>query len=215
MADPSPRPSLGAAADASGEAPSEARANPVTIIRNFLGEHSLGHVARLTAEQYLGALVRGFPGFVGIGLRYLLYKVLFRRLGGFCFVYAGARIDHAYGISCGRAMSMNAGAFVSGRGGLTLGDGVLIGPNAVIATTEHRFHGGRPISEQGHDLRPVTIGDDVWIGANAVILAGVTIATGTVVAAGAVVDRDTEPYTIVGGVPARRLAAREGAPPSG
>ena len=52
----------------------------------------------------------------------------------------------------------------------------------------------------------------MWIGANAVILAGVNIATGTVVAAGAVVGRDTEPYTIVGGVPAREIGRRQNAP---
>lgn len=196
--------------------PSEDRAspvaNPITIIRNFFEDHSLQSVVRLELEHYLGGLVRGFPGFLGLGLRYLLYKALFGRLDGFCFIYAGARLDHVHGIEAGRALSVNSGAFVSGRGGLTLGNGVLIGPNAVIATTEHRFRGERPISEQGHDAKPVRIGDDVWIGANAVILGGVRVARGTVVAAGAVVDRDTEAYTIVGGVPARPLGRREGAP---
>ncbi len=192
--------------------PPEGPANPATIIRNFLAEHSIGDVFRLKVEQYLGALVRGFPGFVGVGLRYGLYKILFKRLDGFAFIYAGARLDHVRGIQAGRALSINCGAFISGRGGLTMGNGVLIGPNAVVVTTEHSFAGDRPVSEQGHELRPVTIGDDVWIGANAVILAGVSVATGTVIAAGAVVGKDTEAYTIVGGVPARVLGRREGAP---
>ena len=115
-------------------------------------------------------------------------------------------------ILCGFGVGEIAGAFVSGRGGLTLGSGVLIGPNAVIVSTEHQFDGARPIAEQGQLLRPTTIGDDVWIGANAVILAGVKIATGTVVAAGAVVGKDTEAYTIVGGVPAREIGRRKNAP---
>ena len=55
---------------------------------------------------------------------------------------------------------------------------------------------------------PVVIGNDVWIGADAVVLRGVTIHDGAVVAAGAVVTRDVEPYTIVGGVPARPIKRR-------
>lgn len=48
-----------------------------------------------------------------------------------------------------------------------------------------------------------TIGNDVWIGANAVIRRGVTIGDGAIVASGAVVSKDVEPYTIVGGIPAK------------
>jgi hypothetical protein len=54
----------------------------------------------------------------------------------------------------------------------------------------------------------VNIGHDVWIGHGATILPGRTIGTGAVVGAGAVVTHDVEPYTIVGGVPARLLKER-------
>ena len=54
----------------------------------------------------------------------------------------------------------------------------------------------------------MTIGSDVWLGANAVVLPGVTIADGTVVSAGAVVTKDTEPYSIVGGIPATKIGMR-------
>ena len=56
--------------------------------------------------------------------------------------------------------------------------------------------------------RPVTIGNDVWIGANVVILPGVVIGDGAILAAGAVVNKDVEPYTIVGGVPAKQIKKR-------
>jgi len=55
---------------------------------------------------------------------------------------------------------------------------------------------------------PVTIGHDVWIGHGVTVKAGVTIGTGAVIGAGAVVTKDVEPYTIVGGVPAKVLKRR-------
>jgi hypothetical protein len=54
----------------------------------------------------------------------------------------------------------------------------------------------------------INVGHDVWIGHGATILPGVTIGDGAVVGAGAVVSRDVEPYTIVGGVPARKIRDR-------
>jgi phosphonate metabolism protein (transferase hexapeptide repeat family) len=54
----------------------------------------------------------------------------------------------------------------------------------------------------------VTIGNDVWIGHGAIVLPGVTVGDGAVIAAGAVVSKDVEPYTIVGGVPAHPIRER-------
>ena len=58
------------------------------------------------------------------------------------------------------------------------------------------------------DNRPVEIGNDVWIGANVILLPGVNIGDGAVIAAGAVVTKDVEPYAIVGGVPAKLIKYR-------
>jgi len=57
-------------------------------------------------------------------------------------------------------------------------------------------------------IKPIKIGNDVWIGYRAIIMDGVTIGDGAVVAAGAVVTKDVEPYTIVGGNPARPIRKR-------
>ena len=191
-------------------------ASALTMIRNFLAEHSIGSIAGLLAEQYLGALLRPLPGFEGLALRAGFYRLLFGSLEGFAFIYPGARLDHCRGIRAGRSLAVHSGAFVSGRGGLTIGSGVLIGPNAVIVSTQHRYDlVDRPICEQGHRLLPTVIGDDVWIGANAVVLPGTEIATGTIVSAGAVVTQTTEPYSIVAGVPARMIARRPRATATG
>ena len=55
---------------------------------------------------------------------------------------------------------------------------------------------------------PIIVGNDVWIGMRAMIMSGVTIGSGAVIAAGSVVTRDVEPYTVVGGNPAKFLKRR-------
>jgi acetyltransferase-like isoleucine patch superfamily enzyme len=180
-----------------------------TMLRNYLRSVSPGRVLAVAAEEYVGTLLRPVPGFEGFALRWLLYKVLCRRLAGFCYIYPGARLSHVYGMSIGRNFHVNAGAFLYGRGGLTIGDHVMVGPNAVIVTSQHRWDDPRlPMVLLGHQMAPVTIGSDVWIGANAVVLPGIRIAEGTIVSAGAVVTQDTQPFTIVGGVPARTIGER-------
>ncbi len=54
----------------------------------------------------------------------------------------------------------------------------------------------------------IVIGNDVWIGYDAVIMAGVTIGDGAIIGARAVVTKDVEPYSIVGGIPAREIRKR-------
>lgn len=63
-----------------------------------------------------------------------------------------------------------------------------------------------PYFEEIHS--PPVIGNDVWIGGGVTILQGVTVGDGAIIAAGAVVNRDVEPYTIVGGVPAKFIKQR-------
>jgi acetyltransferase-like isoleucine patch superfamily enzyme len=178
-------------------------------LSRFGGSLGAQRLALVWLEEWAGGALRGLPSLVGLVLRFALYRCLFAGLDGFCLIYPGARVSHAYGVRAGRGLAVNSGAFLDGRGGLTLGANVLVGPNAVILSTRHRFDDpGLPIVAQGVELAPTAIGDDVWIGANAVILAGVRVASGTVVAAGAVVTSDTEPWSIVGGVPARTIGAR-------
>jgi acetyltransferase-like isoleucine patch superfamily enzyme len=56
--------------------------------------------------------------------------------------------------------------------------------------------------------QPVIIEDYVWLCSRSIILPGVTVGKGAVVAAGAVVTRNVQPYTVVGGVPAKFIATR-------
>lgn len=110
--------------------------------------------------------------------------------------------DFGQNIHIGRNVFINAGCHFQDHGGVTLGDGTLVGHNVVFATLNHALD---PAHRAEMTPGPIVVGRNVWIGSNATILQGVTIGDGAVVAAGAVVTRDVEPRTIVGGVPARMI----------
>lgn len=92
-----------------------------------------------------------------------------------------------------------------------IGDYVLMGPDVVIFTMNHKTdRTDVPIGFQGMtDRRKVTIGNDVWIGQRAIIMPGVTIGDGCIIAANAVVTEDVPPYSVCGGVPARVIKSRK------
>ena len=110
--------------------------------------------------------------------------------------------DCGKNITIGKNVFINSGCCFQDHGGITLGDGALIGHNVVLATLNHDLD---PRKRGTTIPAPIVVGNDVWIGANATILQGVTIGDGAVVAAGAVVSKDVAPNTVVGGVPAKLI----------
>jgi maltose O-acetyltransferase len=103
----------------------------------------------------------------------------------------------------GRGTSMLSGCSLVGSELIEIGEDNIFGPEVMIITSEHTIGEDGSVSDVRN--RPVHIGDRCWIGARAMILPGVTIGDGVVVAPGAVVTEDCEPYAHYGGVPARRL----------
>lgn len=118
---------------------------------------------------------------------------------GFC-LFPPFYTDYGQNITVERNVFINGGCHFQDQGGITIGEGTLIGHKVVIATLDHDQ---RPSHRQELIPAPVVIGKNVWIGANATITSGVTIGDGAIVAAGAVVTKDVPAMTIVGGVPAR------------
>ncbi len=91
-------------------------------------------------------------------------------------------------------------------GPITIGNDVILAQNIVLSAMNHNYADtGMTIATQGVTEREIIVENDVWIGANAVITAGVRIGTHSVVAAGSVVTKDVEPYTVVAGVPAKLI----------
>lgn len=114
--------------------------------------------------------------------------------------------DFGKNITVGKNVFINACCHFQDHGGVTIGDGCQIGHNVVFATLNH---GLASQDRKTTYPAPIVLGKNVWIGSNATILQGVTIGDNAVVGAGAVVTKDVEANTVVGGVPAHFIKVIE------
>ena len=136
-------------------------------------------------------------------------KFVLRRLFGAdiassATLYSGFEIRAPRKLKIGANSCIGHRATLDARGGVTIGKSVNLSSEVMIWTAQHDYRD--PMF--GTVFKPVTIGDYVWLGPRCIILPGVTVGEGAVVAAGAVVTKDVEPYTVVGGVPAQKIADR-------
>jgi acetyltransferase-like isoleucine patch superfamily enzyme len=179
-------------------------------ITAFIRRNGIINIFFHAIEIYIGALLRIFPGPEGLVFRQLFYKLMFKRCGAGLLLYPSVYIIFSRHIAAGKRVAVNVNTYLDGRGGITIGDHVLIGPNCVISSCEHTFGDLQvPIFEQPVKYAPITIGNDVWIGANVFIKCGVTIGNGSVIAAGTVVIKDVPAGCVYGGVPGRVLKYRD------
>lgn len=111
-------------------------------------------------------------------------------------------------LSIGRQCRVGTGCYFELGAPIRIGDGVVLEHQVLLMTTSHEIG----LSVRRADLayaRPVTVEDGARLGARSTILPGVTIGVGAVVAAGALVNKDVLPHTVVAGIPAKLV--REGA----
>lgn len=116
------------------------------------------------------------------------------------------------GLSMGNFSSIGANSYIGCSGFIRIGNNVMMGPNVNLMAENHIFsRTDIPMIQQGVSNKGITIEDDVWIGAKATILDGVVIGKGSVIAAGAVITSNVEPYSVMGGVPGRKIKSRSDA----
>jgi acetyltransferase-like isoleucine patch superfamily enzyme len=128
---------------------------------------------------------------------------------------AGTAIWSAHGLKIGDYCAIGPRSFIQVDG--IIGDFLMTGPGVlIVGRADHAIREvGRPMllstwigERQQLDEDVVHIGDDVWLGAAAVVLGGVSIGTGAVVGAGAVVAHDVPDFAIVAGNPATVIGVR-------
>ena len=158
----------------------------------------------------LGTFIRSRPALRRLARR--LRMAVIRRWYGLQGVhptfYLGGRGDIARDLVAGPRSYVGRGACICPR--VRIGAYALLAHEVSIQGGDHRHDlAGIPMVFSPRPALPETvIEDDVWIGHRAILLAGVRVGRGAIVGAGAVVTRDVEPFTIVGGVPARAIGVR-------
>lgn len=134
------------------------------------------------------------------GVRALLSELVGEQVDDSVSLFPPFYSDFGKNIHFGRDVFINMGCKFQDQGGITIGDGALIGHNVLIATLNHDMDPAKRA-----DMHPaaVTIGKKVWVGANCTILPGVTIGDGAVIAAASVVTKDVPENSLAVGSPAK------------
>lgn len=117
-------------------------------------------------------------------------------------------ISDARQLTFGSYVRINEHVFLQGK--ITVGNHVMMAPNVAIYTNTHEHARiDIPMVMAGDtETKPVIIENNVWLGRNVVVLPGITVGEGSIVGANAVVTKNVEPFTIVGGVPAKEIRKR-------
>lgn len=141
-------------------------------------------------------------------IRNFIYREIFRlNMGKNSIIYWGAEIRAHENLEIGTGTIIGDKSLLDARNGIKIGSNVNFSSNVSIYTEQHDHRD--PLFKCNSDSSfGVEIGDRAWVGPNVVILHSVYIGEGAVVAAGAVVTKDVEPYTIVAGIPAHKIADR-------
>lgn len=185
------------------------------------------------------AILKNWPGPIGIKFRQIYYKFKFQSMGrnviietgvdmfmpqniavsDFVFIDKNVVLNPLAGrLTIGRRIHIAVSAIISGAADIDLGDYCAIGAGAKIYShSEAPVNGKRmsgpmiPESMKGTITAPITIGKDAVIGAGAVVLPGCTIGEGAVVGANSLVTAKMRipPYAIYVGVPAKFAGMRE------
>jgi acetyltransferase-like isoleucine patch superfamily enzyme len=112
-------------------------------------------------------------------------------------------------ISIGINTTVGYHTFIFASSKISIGADCMIAPFVYVVDSDHGIDRSQKMNEQPNQTAPIIIGNDVWIGTGAKILKGVTVGDGAVIAAGAVVKDNVEPYAIVGGIPAKKISERK------
>ena len=140
-------------------------------------------------------------------IRNLIYqKICAMNIAPKAIIYYGAEIREPYNISIGTGSIIGDKAILDGRNKIIIGENVNLSSNVQIWTEQHDHRD--PEFRCSPNKQPVIIKDRVWIGPNSIILHSVTIGEGAVIAAGSIVTKNVEPYTIVAGIPAKKINNR-------
>lgn len=155
-------------------------------------------------ERFLVYNISTFPSH---HVRKWFYQGLGAKLGKKCLFHFETEIRAPYQLKIGQGSIIGDNVILDARSGLELGENVNISSNVSIYTLQHDHRDPNFACPRGKYMS-VKIKNRVWLGSNVIVLPGVTIGEGAVCCAGCVVTKDVEPYSVVAGIPAKKVGER-------
>ena len=142
--------------------------------------------------------------------RVVYLRTQLKKIGDNSRISFNVVINTPENISIGSGTAVNNNANLNGRGGIIIGNDVLIGFETIINTSSWNYANlDIPINNQGVSSKPITIGNNVWIGARVYISPGVKIGDGAIIGVNSVVTKNVPSNTIVAGIPAKIIKYRK------
>lgn len=141
-------------------------------------------------------------------LRYSCCRHIFLYCGKNVNIERGANFGSGFRLRIGDNSGIGVNCTVPGN--IVIGKNVMMGPDCYVLSTNHSFdRTDLPMIQQGSTVQLDTvIEDDVWIGRQVIFTPGRTVKKGSIIAAGCVLSKDFDEYSIVGGNPSRFLKSR-------
>lgn len=154
--------------------------------------------------QFLWNLTSMHSQIIFVGLRYIILKSRIKSCGDNVKIGTNVQIFAWEYLSIGSNVSIHSNCYIDSNGGIIIGNNVSVAHNSSILSTNHSWEDlSIPIKYNPILNGRVIIEDDVWIGCGCRILSNVTIKSRSIIAAGAVVNKDIQGDSLIGGVPAK------------
>jgi acetyltransferase-like isoleucine patch superfamily enzyme len=174
--------------------------NRGALIEGGSEAHAFMHDAAQEALRLVAEINTGYR--TPDELRDLLSRLTGRTVDESVAVFPPFYSEFGKNLVLGQGVFINMGCRFQDTGGITIGDGTLIGHGSSLTTLNHAVD---PDRRADMIPSPVVLGRNVWLGASVTVLPGVTIGDGAIVGAGAVVTKDVPAHAIVAGVPAKLI----------
>lgn len=173
---------------------------PTRLVRKIITYYKLSKVKEWSGDGWAAASVQlTNPMCITIGKRAIIHS----RVWLACLSNAGE-------INLGDDVHISRDVIIASAIGISLGNGVTIGPRACLYDNNHAYADKlKSVMQQGVEAKPIMVGDFAWIGAHAIILPGVKIGESAIVGAGAIVTKNVPDCAIVAGNPARIIGHRK------
>jgi acetyltransferase-like isoleucine patch superfamily enzyme len=168
------------------------------LIEAGSAQHRFMHGAAQEALQVLSQLNSGYR--TPEEVRALLAELTGKEVDDSVALFPPFYSEFGKNLTLGKDVFINFGCRFQDTGGITIGDGTLVGHGSTLTTLNHSMD---PNRRADMTPAPIAIGRKVWLGASVTVVPGVTIGDGAIVGAGAVVTRDVPANAIVAGVPAK------------